>query len=159
MNSKGLIPDVISGWAQRHGFDCNNINSRIDNGISPLMLAAMQGDFEIMRLLVTAGADVNLINDDENNALWFACVSNELSVVQELLRAGCDFDNQNVNGATCLIYSASTGKYPIVRELIEAGVDVNKQTLDGFNALDSANTLSILKLLKPVYVATQATSS
>jgi ankyrin repeat protein len=158
MADKTPIPSVLTGWARRHGFDCDNINSRIDNGMSALMLAAMQGELEIVRVLVTGGADVNLINDDENNALWFACVSDELFIVQELLHTHCNINNQNVNGATCLIYCASTGKYDILRELVDAGADISKQTLDGFTALDSATTLPILKFLKPMYHAPRATT-
>ncbi len=151
MTFKTPIPDVLTGWAKRHGFDCNNINSRIENGTSPLMHAARHSELEIIRVLLTAGADVNLINDDENNALWFACFSNEVMIVKELIRYGCNINNQNVNGATALIYCASTGKYDIVRELVKANADVRKQTLDGYTALDSATTLPILKFLRPMY--------
>lgn len=153
MSTKKPMPDVLTGWAKRHGFDCSNINNRIGNAMSALMLAAMQGELEIVRVLLTAGADTNLINDDENNTLWFACVSNQILIVHELLRYGCNINNQNVNGATCLIYSASTGKFDLVRELVQAGADIRKQTLDGFNALDSATTLPILQFLKPVYTS------
>lgn len=145
------IPEELADWARHHGFDRDNINGRIENGMSPLMLVAMQGNCDMVQLLLNHNADVNLLNDDENNALWFACVSDNLLIVRELLGSGCDINNQNVNGATCLIYSASTGKFDIVRELIWAGADIHKQTLDGFNALDSATTLPILKFLKPVY--------
>ncbi len=145
------VPEELADWARQQGFEQDNINSRIENGMSPLMLAAMQGDSDVVQLLLKHNADVNLINDDENNALWFACVSNKLTIIRKLLEYGCDINNQNVNGATCLIYSSSTGKFDIVRELILAGADIRKQTLDGFNALDSATTLPILKFLKPVY--------
>lgn len=154
MAIKTPIPDVLTSWAKRHGFDCTDINSRIENGTSPLMHAARHGELEIVRVLLTADANVNLINDDENNALWFACFSNEVMIVKELIRYGCNINNQNVNGATALIYCASTGKYDIVRELVNAGADLGKQTLDGYTALDSATTLPILKFLKPMYVST-----
>ena len=153
MFMKTPIPDALSDWARHHCFDHDNINSRIENGMSPLMLAAMQGDRDIVQMLLNQSPDVNLLNDDENNALWFACVSNNLLIVRELIRSGCNINNQNVNDATCLIYSASTGKFDIVRELFWAGADIRKQTLDGFNALDSATTLKILKFLKPVYAS------
>lgn len=148
---KTPIPEGLLEWAKRHGFEHDNINSRIENGMSPLMLAAMQGERDMVQVLLNHGADVDLLNDDENNALWFACVRNKLLIVRELISHGCNINNQNVNGATCLIYAASTGKFDIVRELIRAGANIRNQTLDGFNALDSATTLSILKFLKSVY--------
>ena len=155
MSIKFPIPDVLTSWAKRHGFDCGNVNSRIENGMTPLMQATMHGELEVMRVLLTAGAEVNLTNDDDNNALWFACVSNEIMLVRELLHYDCNINNQNVNGATALIYCSSTGKFDIVKKLVKSGADLSKQTLDGFNALDSANTLPILKYLKPVYAGAQ----
>lgn len=153
MRMRTPIPEESVEWAKRYGFEHDNINSRIENGMSPLMLAAMQDERDRVQVLLNHGADVNLLNDDENNALWFACVSNNLLIVRKLIESGCNINNQNVNGATCLIYAASTGKFDIVRELIRAGADIRKQTLDGFNALDSATTLPILKFLKPVYAS------
>ena len=151
MTVKTSVPDKLTDWAELHGFDRTNINSRIKNGMSPLMLAAMQGNLTSVSLLLIANADVNLLNDDENNALWFACFSDQIPIAQELLHYGCDINNQNVNGATCLIYAASAGKYDIASELIQSGADLSKQTLDGYNALDCASTLPILKMLSPLY--------
>lgn len=145
------VPNEIAGWVRENHFDINNINSRIYNAMTPLMLAAMQGNTVAVRALLSAGADTDLLNDDENNALWFACVSNDASIVEEILRHGCNIDNQNVNGATCLIYASSSGKLETVKALVQAGADTSRQTLDGFNALDSATKLSILKYLKQSY--------
>ena len=151
MPEKAPIPDSLNNWAQLHGFDCSNINSRIENAMTPLMLAAMYGKTEIVHTLLAAGANANCLNDDDNNALWFACVSNHPELVSELLHHGININNQNVNGATCLIYCASTGKLDLVTLLTQAGADISRQTLDGFNALDSATTVPILKYLKPMY--------
>lgn len=151
MSINKSVPAEITKWAEQHAFDVTNINSRIENGMSPLMLAAMQGDPAKVNALLIGGANVNLVNDDENNALWFACFSNQIQIARELIHYGCNINNQNVNGATCLIYAASTGKYDIASELIQVGADISKKTLDGYNALDSTTTLPILKMLKPLY--------
>lgn len=147
------IPDFLCSWAEQHGFDCSDINSRIDNATTPLMQAAIQGDISIVKSLIDAGAEVNYVNADDNNALWFACVSNSPEIVLQLVEAGCNINNQNVNGATCLIYASSAGKFEIVKTLVQAQADISCKTLDGFNALDSATTLPILKYLKPVYAS------
>lgn len=150
------VPTTV--WLGGFGFDTGNLNSRIDNGMSALMVAARHARADVVDELLEAGADVNLINDDENPALWFACVSGDPHIVRRLIRAGADLDNQNVNGATCLIYAASSGKHEVVELLVEAGADLSRQTLDGFTALESAATLPVLKYLKPRY-ATAAVSA
>ena len=141
-------------WMHNLGFNTSNLNARINNGMSALMVAAVQSQTDIVKELLNAGADVNLLNNDRNAALWFACICGDTSVIKQLISHDADIDNQNVNGATCLIYAASTGKYSIVKTLIDAGADIGRQTRDGFNALDAAATLPVLRLLKPYYAVT-----
>ena len=140
-------------WLKRRGFDVNNINSRVENGMSAVMTAALEGDIDILHTLIEHNADLDLVNDDDNNALWFACFKDNIDIINKLIRHGINIDHQNVNGATVLIYAASAGKYEVVLALITAGADTSKQTLDGFNALDSASTLPILRFLKPFIAA------
>jgi rhodanese-related sulfurtransferase len=151
--SETALAPGLSEWLTRNGFDPANLNSRIDNAMSPLMLAALQGETEIAQALLAAGADVNLLNDDENNALWFACASDSVEIIQLLSFAKINLDHQNVNGATSLIYAASAGKLDVVKTLVGLGADLSKTTLDDFSALDSAATLPILQFLKPYYAA------
>jgi len=138
----------VKWWLEDQGFEPDNLNSRIDNGMSALMQAALLAETDFAGQLLEAGMDVNLLNDDENNALWFACYSECMEIINMLIACGIDLDNTNVNGATCLIYAASAGKYNVVRKLVEAGANPDHQTLDGFSALDSASTLEVLKYLK-----------
>jgi rhodanese-related sulfurtransferase len=150
--TSALSPELTQ-WLTQAGFDPANLNSRIDNAMSALMLAALQGETEIAQALLAAGADVNLLNDDENNALWFACVSDSIDLLHLFSFQKVNLDHQNVNGATSLIYAASAGKLEVVKTLVGLGADVGKTTLDGFSALDSATTLPILQFLKPYYAA------
>jgi len=138
----------IKWWLEDQGFDPENLNSRIKNGMTPLMQAAMLAEVTFVRELLEAGADVNLLNDDMNNALWFACVSESEQTIALLIQYGINLNNSNVNGATSLIYASSAGKYPVVKSLVAAGADLALQTLDGFTALDSASTVEVLRFLK-----------
>jgi rhodanese-related sulfurtransferase len=140
-------------WMQDHGFEQGILNSRIANGMTPLMVAAKDGDTEVLWELLESGADVNLLNDDQNPALWFACFNGNPDIIKMLIEYGAKLDSQNVNGATCLIYAASAGKFEVVKTLVEAGAGIEATTFDGFNALDSAASLPVLKYLKPLYAA------
>lgn len=144
---------TLEKWLDDQGFDKTNINSSIDNGMTALMQAAYLAEGSMVNELLQAGADINLLNNDENNALWFACVSEDTSIIKTLVTNGINIDHRNVNGATSLIYAASAGKFRVVTTLVELGANVHSQTLDGFTALDSAATLEILKYLKPQFAA------
>ena len=142
------VSEQVQHWLLDQGFELANLNSRITNGMTPLMQAALMAETTFVQILLEAGADVDLVNNDMNNALWFACVSESVEIIALLIEHGININNSNVNGATSLLYAASAGKYAVVKTLVEAGADLSLQTLDGFTALDSASTLEVLRFLK-----------
>ncbi|MBD3811271.1 MAG: hypothetical protein IE917_03490 [Betaproteobacteria bacterium] len=117
---------ALAAWLLAHDFPADRLHARIDNGMSPLMLAALKGERALVEELLALGADPNHVNDDDHHALWFACV----------------------HGATCAIYTASTGKLDVLKRLVEAGADLSRETTGGYTALDSASTLPVLKYLR-----------
>ncbi len=139
---------ALADWLERWGYPADNIHARAENGMSPLMLAALKGQRPLVEELLSLGADPNHVNDDDHHALWFACVHGDPDLVSLLIARGANVDNQNVNGATCAIYSASTGKLDVLRRLVEAGADLDKETSGGYTALESATTLPVLKFLR-----------
>jgi len=147
-NSSQNITDPVSAWLVNKGFDPFNLKDRIGNGNTPLMEAAAEGNLNKVTALLSRGVDADLVNDDENIALWFACVSNKLYVVKTLIFSTTNLNHQNVNGATCLSYAASSGKFEVVKTLVEAGADPLIETYDGFSALELSSTAPILKYLR-----------
>jgi rhodanese-related sulfurtransferase len=145
-------PD-LAAWLAERGFPPERLHARIDNGMSPLMLAALKGERALVEELLALGADPNHLNDDDHHALWFACVHGDPELVALLIAHGANVDNQNVNGATCAIYAASTGKLDVLKRLVETGADLGRETTGGYTALDSASTLPVLKYLRGVVAA------
>jgi len=145
-----LLSGNHKSWLIAQGFDPENLNSRVDLGMSSLMVAVLKGEHEIVDALLSAGADPKQINDDEHHALWFACVNGDTTLIKKLIVSGCDIDNRNINGVTCAIYAASTGKLDVLRILVDAGANLDIRTSDGSDALDSASTLAVLRYLKPL---------
>lgn len=139
---------TLATWLLRHGYPADNIHARIENGMSPLMLAALKGESALLEDLLALGADPNHVNDDDHHALWFACVHGDPQLVSRLIAEGANVDNQNVNGATCAIYAASTGKLEVLKRLVEAGADLTKATSAGYSVMESASTLPVLKYLR-----------
>ena len=138
----------LATWLRQWGFPADQIHARAENGMSPLMLAALKGKRALVEELLALGANPNHLNDDDHHALWFACVHGDPDLVSLLLAHGARVDNQNVNGATCAIYAASTGKLEVLQRLVQAGADLGKETSGGYTALESASTLPVLKYLR-----------
>lgn len=142
------MEEYIDSWLIDRGFSKTNLNGRGKNGDTPLIVAAREVNIKILKRVIDFGVDVNICNNDNNNAIWAACFANSLESVELLFKSGCNINNQNVNGATALIYAASASKEELVELLIRLGAKTDLKTLDDFSALDSASTPKILKLLK-----------
>ncbi|MBS99102.1 MAG: hypothetical protein CMI01_10545 [Oceanospirillaceae bacterium] len=134
-------------WIPRDTSKCLEVDNPGEFGITQLMRAAHSADALEVSRLISLGADVNRLNDDGNNALWFATRAGDAATVRILLDAGVDFDHQNANGATPLIYASAAGETEMVQMLLAVGADTDKRTLDDFTALDVACNREIMKLL------------
>jgi len=147
-NEPATPSPALTDWMSEQGFPAADMHSTIENGMTPLMLAALKGEQERLEELLALGANPNHLNDDRHHALWFACVYGSPEPVATLLVHGADVDNQNINGATCAIYAASTGKLDVLKCLVEAGANLSLETNIGYNALENASSLPVLKYLK-----------
>ena len=145
-----VISPQLADWLLSHGYPIDDIDAPLDNGITPLMRASKLGETSAVFELLQAGAELDAVNIDGNNALWMACVGESIATMDLLIRADIDLDHQNDNGATCLMYAASTGKHAVTQKLLDAGADPLLKTLDDFSALDMAATIECLNLLRKV---------
>ncbi|CAF4065249.1 unnamed protein product [Rotaria sordida] len=111
-----------------------NPNHQNQSGISALMLAAEQGYFECIKLLVQAGADLDLapsgpgadnLNITGQTALFMATLKDRVDVVKYLIEKGADVNVQNFYGISPLFLCVESGNGKLVQALIEAGAHVN----------------------------------
>ncbi|MGK7951547.1 MAG: ankyrin repeat domain-containing protein [Xenococcaceae cyanobacterium] len=135
-------------WLQQKGYSTENLDERVDNGGTALIVASREGEIDIVQDLLANDVNINLKNNDGNNALWFACFGNNLDLMELLINAGIDLDNQNDNGVTVLMYAASSGKTDAVKLLLEKGAAPHLRNLDDFRAIDFASTIEILNMLR-----------
>jgi rhodanese-related sulfurtransferase len=67
------LDESVQRWLTEQGFPQDDVNAVIANDSTPLMRASHKGDTDMAILLIHAGARLNAINADANNALWLAC--------------------------------------------------------------------------------------
>ena len=104
------------------------INSRTNSrlGISPLMLASMNGHTEAVKLLLSRGGDVNAqIETNRNTALTLACFQGRLEVVSLLLDHKAHIEHRAKKGYTPLMESAHGGYVDVARVLLNRGADLS----------------------------------
>ena len=131
-----------------------DVDIRFENGSTPLMFAAQNGNLEIVKLLLERGANVNAKNEIGSTVLMFADQSNNLEIIQLLLGKGANINAEDNNGLNALHYAARySNSLEIVKLLLESGVNVNAKSKKGNTPLmlagrnENENYLNIVKLL------------
>ncbi|XP_057318733.1 ankyrin-1-like [Microplitis mediator] len=123
-----------------------NVNSK--NGENVLKVAVEKNNFELMRLLVDAGADVN-----SAAILEQAIKNNNYEIVKYLISNGAEINNAYEYrkwGITPLEHAVQRGYKKIVELLIEYKADVNRISFFSFTCLSIAienDNFEIFKLL------------
>lgn len=97
-----------------------NVNTRDEDGCTPLCSAVFCNHQEVAETLIAAGADVNVRLRDES-VLMRAAWNGWLSTVKQLIAAGADVNAASNSGTTALIKAAAQGHEMVVRCLITSG--------------------------------------
>lgn len=105
---------------------------------TPLMLAALRGDMELVLALINRGAD---INKPGWAPLHYAATKGSVPIVRELLDKSAYIDAESPNGTTPLMMAAMYGSPEVVKILLEAGADPTLKNGLGLTALDFAKTM------------------
>ena len=98
---------------------------------SELFEATKNGDDELVKLLIAAGADVNKADKWGSPPLHSAAEYGHTDCVKLLIAAGADVNKTNEDSETPLYTAAWNGHTECVKLLIDAGADVNKTNEDG----------------------------
>ncbi|XP_059209212.1 kinase D-interacting substrate of 220 kDa B isoform X1 [Centropristis striata] len=102
-----------------------DVDSRSDNGQTPLMVAAEQGNLEIVQELIRRGANVNLDDVDCWTALISASKEGHIEVVRELLENNANLEHRDMGGWTAVMWGAYKGRTDVVQLLLEKGANPN----------------------------------
>ena len=113
----GAAPDLQKTWWN------DKTRRHISDLPTCMMAAAQSGHTEAVKALIEGGADVNLRNLNNKNALEYAASGRNLDTVTVLLDAGSEFDVQDIIGNTPLMDAVRYGRVEITRELLDHGAN------------------------------------
>ena len=117
-------------------------------GASPLYDAARIGTPEMVKNLVTFGADVNAATNTGLTPLHQAAARGNLEMVKELIRADADVNAIAKNGRSPIFYAAARGKASTVNCLLENKAEINLADNDGYTPLHCAAASGNASLVK-----------
>lgn len=126
-----------------------DVNKKHDADGYPLAYYCEDDDsVGIVKLLLKAGANPNIMADKDTPLLCAAIGNLCNKIVKELIKAGADIEQRDSDGLTPLMNAAYSGDPDIVNTLIKADADVNAKDSDGDNALQYTEDNKILNILK-----------
>jgi len=122
-NTKQAVDELAGGW------------------LTPLMFAAREGDLEIARTLVAAGADLNAIAGDGKDALGLAIFNGQYELASYLIDNKVNVNHADAQRFTPLFWAVdrrnmelgtngfpwtvTTDPLPLIKKLLDAGADPN----------------------------------
>ena len=115
-----------------------DINSCIQGQRTPLHIAAGYGEHNVVKYLLTVGANCNALDEVADGPLAYATQSGHAEVVGLLLERGADVNSMNKNGISALFRAVSTDRVDIIDMLIAGGAALDVQDLSGRNAVHVA---------------------
>lgn len=123
------------------------INSKTENGRTPLMFAASLQESparsKFIQLLLEKGADVNMRDEHGRTALSLACELGHLDVVKLLVQFNADPEITDAWGNSALMYAAFAGHNQVLEFLVRAfkrlGLRLEHTNRAGHSAIQVAN--------------------
>ena len=121
-----------------------------DNGLTPLMSAAQEGNIDLVNSLLEKGIDIDEINSNKSTALMIAASHGHTKIVLSILSYGADINFQNNKGWSALMLAAQKGNLETINVLLSNGANILIRNKQGWSALIIASivgnyeTLSIL---------------
>jgi len=76
-----------------------------DRGSTPLIDSAMGRHKEVIKILIDAGADVNIKNRDGQTALIIVVGAGDVEITEILVKAGADPDIEDAFGVSARMYA------------------------------------------------------
>lgn len=92
----------------------------------PITFAAENGNLNILKMLLDAGADPNGATSIGDTPLIIAIMSNQKAAIDMLLQYKADVNRTNKFGISAFVGAVGMGDYVLVENLLKHGADVNK---------------------------------
>jgi len=133
-----------------------NLNAKNILGLTPLHIAAMYGNLELVDLLLKYGADANAKTDHAVTPLHLAASWGRADVVKMLLERGADVNARDDKGWTPLHFATLNNHSNVAKILLENGADANiryngRETLKSVESQIKALKSLNLKPTGPLY--------
>jgi ankyrin repeat protein len=128
-NRKPIVEYLVS-----KGVKIDEKNGQLEH--TAMIKACEDGSLDIVKVLVDAGANINLKSKGEFSPLLYAVENKRKPIVEYLVSKGVNIDEKNGHlGNTALIKACEFGSLDIAKVLVDAGANINLKSKAGFTPL------------------------
>lgn len=134
----GIRVDVAA-LLLKHGANVDAMESRGGwlEWMAPIHIAVVRNSTELVKMLISAGADVNLVTGGPSGGSTCLHLVRSSKMATALIRAGASLDTRAVmTGMTPLMHAIETSMIDVARTLVREGADVNLGAEDGTSLLE-----------------------
>ncbi len=125
-----------------------DINARDNNGSTPLIEAASDGNKDLVESLLAKGADVNARDKSGCTPLMWAAIEGHRDVAEVLIAHKADVNATSPCGQTALNSAAMNGHKDVAEVLLAHHADLEAKAQDGQTALDWAVNSGRLEMVE-----------
>lgn len=143
-SAESVLPDPIAFTHSMELGDVRQAEKWLDAGMPPdfmgsrigsgLMIGAWEGKLDLMRLFISRGADIDLLNAHGESALALAAWRGQLAAVKWLLERGARINAPDRHWSA-LHYAVFAGHAEVADYLIAQGADINARSTNGSTVL------------------------
>ncbi|KAF6782827.1 ankyrin repeat domain-containing protein 52 [Colletotrichum sojae] len=130
----------------KHGKLDPNENS--ESGRTALGAACDKGNLEAVRLVMEAGANIDMVDHRRRTPIYAASHNGHVDVIKILLEKGADVSVASQSGWTPLNAASDGGHLEVIKVLLEKGADVSVADNDGWTPLNAASSKGHLEVVK-----------
>jgi hypothetical protein len=125
------VAEVFLQEDQEGAFNVSRIDPNVTNredGQSPIFLATVKGELEMMKRLISAKADVNFTNNDGRAPLSLGAEFGQTAAMAVLVEAGAKIDAVDARGRTALHVAVALNRVETAWQLLAWKADPNVQS-------------------------------
>ncbi|MEO8235205.1 MAG: ankyrin repeat domain-containing protein [Flavobacterium sp.] len=126
------------------------INTKNENGFTPLILACYKGNVEVAKFLMEKSKTINT-SSDMGTPLMASVVKGNNVITELLLQKGANPDLTDNKGTTALMYAAQFQNIDAIKLLLKYKADIEHKDKEGKTAFEFAvftNNEEIINILK-----------
>lgn len=132
-----------------------SVNSKDDTGTPMLNIACRTDNFELAKMLLSLGADINAVSEDRGyTAVMDAVWRGNEKITKYLIDNCAELNTVNKEGQTNLILAVGANRENIVKLLVENGANPDFKDMMGMSAYNYATLFKkdrLVELLKPYH--------